>query len=93
MSAFEPLVNLFVLLGVLSLAAERVTNAIKLRRPALRVSYPDRTDLTAEQVKNLPDEEKKRELAIIQRSLGISILLALLVKADMFAILSRLDAP
>jgi hypothetical protein len=93
MSTFEPLINLLVLLTVLSIAAERVTNAIKLRRPALRVAWPDRLGLTAQQKEQAPDEEKKREMAIVQRSLGVSIGLALLVKADMFAILGRLAAP
>lgn len=93
MSTFEPLINLLVVLTVLSLAAERITNAIKLRRPALRVAWPDKVGLTAEEKKEAPDAEKQRELDIIQRSLGISIALAILVKADLFAILGRLDAP
>jgi len=40
MDAFQPLINLLVLLGALSLTAERVTNLIKLRRKELRNKRP-----------------------------------------------------
>jgi len=36
MDVFEPLINLLVLMSVLSIAAERLANAIKLRDPDLR---------------------------------------------------------
>lgn len=36
MTTFEPLINLIVLLTALSVAAERVTNVLKLRHPELR---------------------------------------------------------
>ena len=36
MESFQPIVNLLVLLTVLSLAAERVANLVKLGRPKLR---------------------------------------------------------
>jgi hypothetical protein len=36
MDAFQPLINLLVLLSALSLAAERVTNVVKLRYESIR---------------------------------------------------------
>ena len=81
METFEPLINLLVLLSVLSIAAERLANAIKLRDPVLR------------EKKHKTHEEKERERLIAHRTLAVSILLAVLVKADFFAILAHLEAP
>ena len=81
MEAFTPLINLLVLLSVLSVAAERATNVLKLRRPQLRDQQDD------------PKAEKERELAITQTSLLVSIIVALIVKANLFEILTHLEAP
>ena len=81
MDTFEPLINLLVLLTVLSVAVERVTNTLKLRRPAMRLASKDK------------QAEKQREQEITQFSLAISVVFALLLKANLFEILSRLDAP
>lgn len=81
MEPFSPLINLFTLLTVLSIAAERVTNVFKLRRPELRNTGKSE------------EAEKDRERQITQACLTVSIGLALLVKADFFEILVHLDAP
>jgi hypothetical protein len=81
MDAFQPLINLLVLLSALSLAAERVTNVIKLRYDTLR-------DKGANEKK-----EKERERDVTQVNLGIAILVALVLKADFFEILGNLQAP
>ena len=78
MDAFTPLVNLFAILTALSLAAERITNIVKLRSKSLR---------------DKAEDEKDRERRITSRALLVSLAVALLVKADFFEILSRLDAP
>src|SRR3990172_9428627 len=83
MSAFEPLINLLVLLSTLSIATERLANAVKLRHPDLRPCAP-RASRTA---------EKERERRIANRVLIVAVLLALVTKADFFAILTHLDAP
>lgn len=81
MDVFQPLVNLLALLSALSLAAERVTNVIKLRHEGLALK------------KTSNKEEKAREGAVAKVSLGVSILVALILKADFFAILGSLEAP
>lgn len=81
METLAPLINLLVLMSVLSIASERLANAIKLRDPELR------------EKKNRTLEEKERERRIAHRALAASILLAVLVKADFFAILAHLEAP
>jgi hypothetical protein len=81
MESFEPLINLLIVLTVLSVAAERATNLLKLRHADLRVA-----------VKEKP-EEKRREERITFRSVFVGIFLAILVKADFFEILSNLDSP
>jgi len=81
MEAFEPLVNLAVLMSALSIAAERLATVIKLHDPDLRKK------------KNRMQDEKVRERRITERALLASVLLAAVVKADLFAILAHLDAP
>jgi hypothetical protein len=81
MEPFSPLINLLTLLTVLSIAAERATNVFKLRRPDLRSA------------RKTEDDEKDRERQITQACVIVSIVLALLVKADFFEILVHLDAP
>ena len=81
MAAFEPLINLLVLLSALSVAAERLANAMKLGDTDLR------------EKKASPQEEKARERRIALRALAASVALALLMKADFFEILSHLQAP
>jgi len=83
MDAFEPLINLLVLLSVLSIAAERLANLLKLTHPDLRESKRALSRAA----------EKERERRIGNRVLIVSLLLAAAVKADFFAILSHLDAP
>lgn len=79
MQGFEPVINLLVLLSILSIVAERVANYIKLRDPALRAVDPA--------------SRKERERLIANRAMAVSIVLALLLKADFFEILANLDAP
>jgi type IV secretory pathway VirB2 component (pilin) len=81
MTTLQPLINLLVLLSALSLAAERLANAMKLGDTDLR------------EKKGSPREEKSRERRIALRALAASVALALVMKADFFAILSHLDAP
>ena len=81
MDVFEPLINLLVLMSVLSIAAERLANAIKLRDPDLRHK------------KTGAREEKERERRIAHGAVAASILLAIVVKADFFEILAHLEAP
>ena len=81
MESLEPLINLIVLLTVLSVAAERTTNVLKLRRDSLRVK------------ETAPAEEKKRERSITGCAVLVGIFVALFVKADLFSILSQLDNP
>ena len=81
MDAFEPLINLLVLMSALSIASERLANAMKLGDPDLR------------EKKAGAREEKDRERRIAHRALAASVLLAVLMKADFFQILSHLEAP
>ena len=81
MDAFQPLINLMVLLTALSFAAERVTNVIKLRHAQLR----DR--------KGTETLEKERERDVVQVNLLVAVLVALVLKADFFQILANLEAP
>jgi len=81
METLEPLVNLLILLTVLSVAAERATNILKLRN----------TDLQDSATSNL--SEKEREHRITVRSIGLGVLLAILVKANLFEIMAQLDSP
>ncbi len=83
MTAFEPLINLLVLLSALSVAAERLANAFKLGNPQVRGSLRKASRAA----------EKERERRINLAVLRVSLLLAFLVKADFFAILSQLEAP
>ncbi|HWO89923.1 MAG TPA: hypothetical protein VNL98_12330 [Gemmatimonadales bacterium] len=83
MEALTPLINLVVLMGTLSVAVERLANLVKLRHPDLRESR-QRTSRSA---------EKDRERRIANRVLIVSVALALVVKADLFAILAQLEAP
>jgi hypothetical protein len=77
----EPLLNLLVLLSALSIVAERLANALKLGDPELRERQGSAAD------------EKARERRIALRTLAASMALAVVMKADLFAILSHLDAP
>jgi hypothetical protein len=81
MTALEPLINLLLLLSALSVASERLANAIKLGNTDLR------------EKKASPPEEKARERRIALRALAASVALAVLMKADFFEILSHLEAP
>ncbi|HLB38725.1 MAG TPA: hypothetical protein VJL31_19305 [Gemmatimonadales bacterium] len=81
MDAFEPLINLLVLLGTLSIAAERLANLTKLAHPDLA------------RRRGSQREEKDRERRIGNRVILVSVLLATAIKADFFAIMAHLDAP
>ncbi|MBI4500514.1 MAG: hypothetical protein HY700_05075 [Gemmatimonadetes bacterium] len=81
MNPFQPLINLLALLSTLSIAAERLTNLLKLRDETLREARPSAS------------EEKERERRIGRRALAVSVLLALAIKADFFQILAHLNAP
>jgi hypothetical protein len=79
--SLDPLVNLLVLLTVLSVTVERVTNLLKLRHDDLRLR------------KGVYEDERNREKSISARSLFLGVLLAILVKADIFEIMTHLDDP
>ena len=81
MEAFQPLINLLVLMSTLSIAAERIANAVKLRDPELSEKKASRR------------EEKERERQIAQKALAVSIVLAVVIRADFFEIVSHLQAP
>jgi hypothetical protein len=81
MTTFEPFVNLFVMLTILSVTAERVSNIFKFRNPKLR----KRTTSS--------EGERKREGQIQTQTVFIGIVIAVLTKADMFAFLTHLDDP
>jgi hypothetical protein len=81
METLQPLINLLVLLTALSLGAERVSNLVKLRNPNLKAKKPTYA------------EERDREHGIAGRTLLVGVILAVLVKADFFAILAHLDDP
>ena len=82
MSSLEPLINLLIVLTVLSVAAERVTNLLKLRNKDLRVEH-----------KHDEGEEKDREHRIAIRSIIVGVAVAIIAKANLFEILNSLDAP
>ena len=81
MQPFQPLINLLVLMSALSIAAERLTNALKLGNEDLR------------EPRTATREEKNRERHIARRALSVSVLLAVAIKADFFELLARMDAP
>ena len=81
MESLEPLINLIVLLTVMSVAAERATNLLKLRHNDLRMR------------KSSKEEERAREYRISVRSFLVGLILAVLVKADFFEIMLHLDSP
>lgn len=81
MSTLAPLINLVVLMLVLGLFTERLSNILKLRHPGLR----DRKYSSA--------EERRREYGIQLRVTIVGIVFALLIKADLFSIITNLDAP
>jgi hypothetical protein len=77
MSSLEPLINLIVLLTVLSVAAERLTNDFKLEEQDLREKREDEPS------------EKERERAITWHSIMIGMAIALAVKAPWLICLPR----
>jgi hypothetical protein len=81
MTTFEPFINLLVVLTVLSVTAERVSNILKFKRPTLR----DR--------QTKPEAERIREGQIQAQTAIIGIAIAVLTKADLFAFLTHLDDP
>jgi len=81
METLEPLINLLTLLTILSVAAERITNVLKLRRDNLRTRQADYA------------AERLRERGITTGSLLVGVLLAILVKANIFEILANMDSP
>ena len=83
MHVLEPTINLLVLLSVLSVAAERLANLVK----------PARADWDGPHGPPWGAVPGDRERRIANRVLAVSVLLALVVKADFFAIAARLDAP
>jgi len=81
MTTFEPFINLLVVLTVLSVAAERVSNILKFKRPGLRDRQDDR------------EAERIREGQIQAQTAIIGVAVAVLTKADLFAFLTHLDDP
>ena len=83
MEAFEPLINLLIVLTILSVAAERVTNLLKNRHPELK----DRTS-----AKSMA-KKQERDFRISLRAMGVGMIVALAVKANFFELLTHLDDP
>jgi len=81
MEAFEPLINLLVLFTILSLAAERATNVIKLKSNDLRMRKKDE------------DGMRKREQKINVRNILVNILFSLVIKANFFEVITHLSDP
>ncbi len=81
MQTLQPILNLLIVLTILSLAAERVTNILKLRRARLRDKATDEAG------------EKMRERGITTLTLFVGIGLCLLLKADFFDIVTNLKDP
>jgi hypothetical protein len=78
MGSFDAFINVLTVLTVLSVASERVTNVVKLRR------HPKREG---------EDQDPQREYLITWTNVGIGAALALLMKADLFAMLAHADSP
>ncbi|MBU0741672.1 hypothetical protein KKG45_06125 [bacterium] len=81
MDSFDPFVNMLVILTVLSVTAERLTNLLKLQNPDLNDRKTDKK------------EERRREHRISLRTMAIGVLLAIVVKANFFEIMSSLQDP
>ena len=81
MDSFDPFVNMLVILTVLSITAERLTNLLKLQNPDLNDRKPDKK------------EERRREHRISIRTMVVGVLLTILVKANFFEIMSNLQDP
>jgi len=81
MTTIEPYLNLLLLLTVLSIIAERITNILKLRQTKLRVPL----DSAA--------AEKDRERAILGLNVMVGMGVAVITKANIFEILGNLQAP
>jgi hypothetical protein len=77
MGSFDAFINVLTVLTVLSVAAERVTNVVKLRRHG----------------EWRADADRQREFRITWTNIAIGAGLALTMKADLFAMLARADAP
>jgi hypothetical protein len=81
MEMLQPYLNLVILLTVLSIIAERMTNVFKLRRDDLKLRSKDEAG------------EKNREQKITLMSVAMGILVAVLAKANLFEILANLESP
>lgn len=81
MGSFEPLINLLLLLTVLSVVSERITNLLKLKRAETR-----------KRTKNA-DKERQREFSISLYGFILGIIISIVVKANFFEILTHLDDP
>jgi hypothetical protein len=77
MGAIEPFINILTVLTVLSVAAERVTNVVKLRRDS---SWKE-------------NDNREREFKITWSNVLIGIAIAIAMKADLFAMLAQPDSP
>lgn len=76
MDSLEPIINVLMVLTVLSVAAERVTNIVKLRREKEWRALP----------------ERDRELRITFTNVLAGVTLAAVMKADLFGMLSQPNA-
>jgi hypothetical protein len=77
MGSLEPIINILTVLTVLSVAAERVTNVVKLRRDSSWKA----------------NDSRQREFLITWSSALVGIAIAIAMKADLFAMLAHPDAP
>ena len=90
MEALQPLINLLVLLGTLSIAAERLTNVLKLQHVDPRHAWPLRLR-NAHPDPRAPQRAWERDVG--HQALLVSLGLAVLLKADFFEIVGSLQAP
>ena len=81
METLQPLINLLVMFTALSVIAERATNLWKHRNPELG------------QQSGKYENDRVRESALTLRGIVAGIILALLLKADFFAIIANLENP
>ncbi len=92
MDSLEPLINVVAVLTILSIMAERATNLIKLGSPKLRCAH-EHDGASKEGEPSSAQEEKAREYAITGWAIGMGVAIALLLKADIFAILGNMQEP
>ncbi len=87
MDAFEPVINLLIILTILSFAAEKVTQLIKMKW-----INPEANRLIAKG-DDKKETETERVFMVSKMSTYIGIAMALVVKADFFEMIANLEDP